>query len=309
MNLEKYCFLILVALFYIGCNAQNTTSTNEIVQSEGHLFGVKSANGKLLIDTIFGEIRVLDENSRLTLPPSTKRVPPKLTEYYLVTDIERKKAIFDKDGKLVFGFMACFMLQYDKHSQAIVATKAQANNQLRSFLYDLEGNLIFDTSFESIAFINSSDLIALIVADGAHDEYYLYNPSTKDKIGPFDHFNIYNEDSNVPFGMELQEFEKYRQLNIVAVRQTVDNDYLWGVYDLSGNEILPIEYKNLKKLSEVDKNHNAYKNAKKPEGVDFLFKCSHRSQPSKAVYFDSNFHKYQHKIISIPNGEYLIERI
>ena len=66
--------------------------------------------------------------------------------------------------------------------------------------------LTFDTSFEPITFINDSDLI---VADGAHDEYYLYSPFTKDKIGPFDHFYIYNEDSSGPIGMELQEFEKY----------------------------------------------------------------------------------------------------
>ena len=150
-------------------------------------------------------------------------------------------------------------------------------------------------------------MIALIVEDGQNDEFYLYNPFTKKKLGPFDHFNIYNEDIS-PVGMNELDFEKYKKLNLVKVRREVDNDYIWGVIDSKGIEILPMEYRNLEMFSEQHKSHPAFKKAVKPEGVDFIFKGAHISKPSTSIYFDNNFVKYEFKS-SVIKGEYRIEKM
>ena len=89
----------------------------------------------------------------------------------------------------------------------------------------------------------------------------------------------------------------------------MDNDYIWGMVDSKGNSILPLEYKNLKLILEADKNHPAFKQAIKPEGVDFIFKGTQISKPSKLIYFDSNLEKYEFKIISVDKREYRIEKI
>ena len=309
VNTIKSYILLLTLLVSSGCNGQNSTSTNQIVKSQNHLFGVISKNGELLIDTIYGRINIIDESSKLVLPVTNKTVPPEITDYYLITDTVNKKAIFDSNGNIIFDFIDCNSLQFDTETKSVVLIQIELNNQLRSYLYDLDGQLVFKENFESIAFIKGSNMIALIVEDGVKDEYYIYNKNKGNRIGPFDHFNIYNGSSNPPIGMKQDEFKKFKNLNVVAVRKMVDNDYLWGIYDLNGNEILPIEFKNLRLLSESDKNHIVFKRAKKPEGAEFLFIGSHVSNPSVAIYFDSNFAKYEQRTISILNSEYIREKI
>lgn len=300
---------ILTLLASFDCRAQTSTRTRQIVKSLNHLFGVMSKTGELIIDTIYGRINIIDENSKRILPVSDKPLTSEITDYYLVTDVENRKAIFDSNGKILFDFIECTSLQLDTETNSVVLVRLESNKQLRSYLYELDGQLVFKENFESIAFIKGSNLIALIVEDGAQDEYYIYNKATGNKIGPFDHFNIYNRNSQLPIGMQLEEFVKYQKLNVVAVRKLVNKDYLWGIYDLNGNEILPIEFKNLRMFSEADRKHFAFRSAKKPEGVDFIFKCSHFSNSSVAIYFDRNFAKYEHRTISIPKREYIIEKI
>ncbi len=300
--------LLVVVILVLGCKTQYSVTTNEVITTKDHLYGVKSKEGKLLIDSIYSRIHIFNEHAKLTLPP--KKPISKQLEYYVVSNSNNKKALFNQDGKLVFGFIDCLSIIFDQHTQMIVATKKeQANTQPRSYLYNIKGELLFDASFENIAFINNADLIALIVEDGANDEFYLWNPFTMKKLGPFDHFNIYNDDSRLPKGMEDSVFETCKRLNIIAVRTEVDNDYIWGIIDSKGNEILPIEYKNLKIFLESKKNHPAFKKAIKPEGVEFIFTGAHMSKPSTSIYLDSSFVKYEFKTISRKDGEYLIEKM
>jgi len=301
--------LILITLLAFGCNAQNSVTTNEIIRTENNLFGVKSKNGKLIIDSIYKRIEVIYNHQKLMLPPNEKKRLPQQLEYYLVSNSNNQKGLFDKNGKMVFGFMDCQNIILDEHTQTVVVNvKEKPNTPPRSYLYNVKGDLLFDTSYENIGFISNSDLITLVVEDGRNDEYYLYNPFTKNKIGPIDHFNIYNEYSS-SFGMKASDFEKYKKLNIVTIRREVDNDYIWGMIDSKGNEILPIEYKNLSIITERHTNHPAFKRAVKPDGVEFILKGAHISKPSTSIYFDSNFDKYEFKTISIPKGEYRIEKM
>jgi hypothetical protein len=295
----------MIMLTSFGC--QHSVKTNEIIRTENRLFGVRAENGHLLIDTVYRQIRVLDNRAKLTLPPIESPQSIEVLEYYIVSGTSGRKAIFDKNGKIFFDFVDCAALQFDEHTQSVVTVIKQADHRQRSYLYNTKGELQFETSFEDIGFISHSDLIALIVEQGSNDEFYLYSPFTKKKLGPIDHFNIFNKDMST-FMMEESDLEKFQKLNIVTVRKEVDNEYVWGVIDASGNEILPIEFINLRMITTKDKQHPAFKRATKPAGVDFIFSGKQISNPSVQIYFDENFVKYEFKI-SPRKGEYKIEKV
>ena len=143
-------FLIFITLTSIACNSQNSVTTNEIIKTKNHLFGVQSENGNLLIDTIYRRIRVLYDNSKLTLPPKRKSQNP--IEYYLVSDTNRKYAIFDKDGKIVFDFIDCLELQFDEYTQSVITIIKEPDNRQRSYLYNIKGELQFKTTFQACRF-------------------------------------------------------------------------------------------------------------------------------------------------------------
>lgn len=308
MKTGFYQFLLVLLVF--GCNTQNSVTTNKIVTTKDNLYGVKSKEGKLLIDSIYEEIRIVHDFEKLILPPIESRQGLEQQEYYLVSNSGNQKALFNKDGSLVFNFQDCSGIIVDQHTKTIVTTSERSSKkQARSYLYNMNGELLLDASYENIAFISHSDLIALIAEEGPNDEFYLYNPFEKKKLGPYDHFNVYNEDSSPPLGMEESEFEKYKRLGIINVRKEVNNDYIWGIIDAKGNEILPLEYKNLRIFTNQDKNHLAFKNAIKPEGVEFIFKGSHPSKRSTSIYIDSDFVIYEHKTISVENRAYRIEKM
>ena len=167
-------YLFLMTLLALGCQAQNSVKSNEIFSTKENLFGVKSKEGKLLIDPIYEWIRVVLDHERLTLPPIGNRQGAKELEYYLARNASNQKAIFNQDGDLLFGFVDCQGLIIDQHTQTVVVTKEiQANTRPRSYLYQVNGDPIFDDSFENIAYINNSDLIVLIAEDGPNDELYL----------------------------------------------------------------------------------------------------------------------------------------
>ncbi|MFK7973167.1 MAG: hypothetical protein AB8F95_22550 [Bacteroidia bacterium] len=283
-----------MALLTLSCNAQNSVTTNEIIKTSDNLFGVKSADGSLLIDTLYGRISIVYAGARLTLPTAKREVNPKPLEYYVVSNKAHQKALFNSDGKVVFDFVDCHSIQFDQHTQSIVTTELTASNSLRGKLYDISGQAVFDTTFESVAFINNSDLIALIAQDGSIDEYYLYNPFTKKRMGPFDHFNIYNKDSGPPLGMKKEDFVKYTSLDVIAVRKTVDRDYVWGIVDMKGDEILPIEYDYFRLVGN-DMKGTYLKNAEKPEDVEFLFYSRKSGSTYNMLFLDADMQVYEFK--------------
>ncbi len=288
--------LFLMTFLFIACNAQRSVTTSQIVQTNDHHFGVVSANGTLLIDTVYREIRVLHDTGRQTLPPSENYKNPTPWEYYLVRNTTNQKAIFDSNGNKIFGFIDCFQLQFDKHTKTVVKTDILENNRIRSALYRLKGDLIFDTTFENIGYINNSNLIALIAEDGANEEYYLFNPFTNKKLGPYTHFNIYNQDSNSPLGMQTQDFEDYKNVNLITVRITKDNDYIWGVVDMDGNEVLPINYRYIRIIGK-DMRERFIGRAEKPEGIKCLFYAYKLDDRKTMLLFDEmmNSYTYDHE--------------
>lgn len=288
--------LFLMTLLLTSCQTQHSVTTNQIVQTNDYHFGVKSAKGALLIDTIYREVRVIHDSGRQTLPPSENWRTPIPWEYYLVRNSDNQKAIFDSNGNMVFGFMDCFQLQLDKHTKTVVKTDMLNDNRLRSSLYSLDGELLFDATFENIGYINNSNLIALIAEDGQNEEYYLFNPFTNKKLGPYTHFNIYNQDSAPPMGKQKQDFDDYKSLNLITVRITKDNDYIWGVVDMQGNEVLPIEYRYIRILEKGIK-ERFIDRAEKPENVKFLFYSYKLDDRNTMLLFDEkmNCYKYDHE--------------
>lgn len=92
--------------------------------------------------------------------------------------------------------------------------------------------------------------------------------------------------------MKEADFELYKSLNIISVRQDKGNDYIWGLVDMQGNELLPMQYKYFRILNE-DLKKRFIERATKPEGVTFLF-YSHQFGDNRQLYlFDKNMEQYK----------------
>ncbi len=284
----KILFYLILLISSI-CKGQNSVTTNEVIKTSDNKFGVKSKSGKILIDTIYDGIAKFYNLGRKTLPPNNNRYNNPV-EFYLVIK-ETEKAVFDKDGKIVFDFAACSQLELDDHTSTVVKIVTEENNRLRSYLYGFDGNQIFEESFENIGYINNSDLIALIAEDGQNDEFYLYNPFKKKKLGPFSRFNIFNIDSSPPIGMEKEDFKNYYNLNIITVRQNFKDKYKWGLIDMQGNEILPIAYKYFQVIDKVFKSR-VIDSASQPAGIEFSFYSCLFDNPHKILLIDNNMEQY-----------------
>ena len=298
--------LAYLIVWTLGCTGQNQISTNKIITTQDHRFGVLSQNGNLLIDSIYGDIRVFTEQARLTLPPVRHRPDPKTLPYYVVTHTNGEKAIFDQDGEVIFDFVPCLDIQIDLVTRSIVTRIMLPDNRQRSYLYNWEGQLVFDQAFENIAFINGSKLIALIAEDGPNEEYYLYHATRGEKLGPFTHFNIFNADTSFPMGMDEPAFEQYKSLNAITVRQTQGNEYVWGVIDLDGKEILPIAY-NYFRVIDASNRKRFIDKAKKPADTNLLFSSSHIDRPSSGLFIDQHWQVYEY--IRTPGSDAEIRKL
>jgi hypothetical protein len=285
--------LVLISMFFvIDCDAQNSIKTNRIIRSSTFKSGVVSQSGKILIDTIYAEILTFAGKGHKVLPPQRENFKMESEiEYYLVIDTERKYAVFNENGSKVFGFFECSGLEIDEHTKTFVKIVREPDNRLRSYLYSFDEKQIFQESFESVGYLDKSDLIALIAEDGQNDEYYLYNIKTKNKLGPYTHFNFYIDVANPPLGMDKESFEKYAKLNIITVRQRKENKDLWGAIDLTGKELLPTKYNGIRFIDE--NTERMIKDAKKPENADFYFTSYEREKRNPLILFDDKMNVYE----------------
>ncbi|MBK8702583.1 MAG: hypothetical protein IPN33_02515 [Saprospiraceae bacterium] len=299
--MTRRIYIFLMILMAYGGNAQNSVLKNKVITTTGKKMGVVSQSGDILIDTIYSGVSPFFNKGRKTLPP-TNKISKEVVEMYLVSN-DNQYAVFDKDGLKLFGFEECFQVEVDEHTKTIVKILKQDDNQLRSYLYGFDGKLIFDTSFENVGYINNSDLIALIAEDGQNDEFYLYNPFTKVKLGPYSHFNIYNEDSSPPLGMDEKDFEKYTSLNVITVRQDSSSKYIWGMIDMQGNELHPLVYKHFRVIDK-DLRERFIDRSSRPEGVEFLF-YAHLFSGGSMLLFDEKMEKYiyEHESMTIVKEE------
>jgi hypothetical protein len=285
--------LLLLSFNIVACQGQNSVVTNEIITTSNNQMGVVSTSGKLLIDTIYSSVSLFYNSGRKSLPPGSK-VSKEVVELYLVRNDSRQLAVFDKDGRQVLGFEDCFQIEVDEHTQTAVKIIKQEDNRLRSYLYGFDNQLIFEESFENVGYINHSDLIALIVDDGANSEYYLYNPFTKNKLGPYSHFNIYNKGSSPPLGMKEEEFEKFKTLNVITVRQDSGSDYIWAMIDMQGNEILPLEYSSISLFTEEKKKHPFFRLVENPDQVEFVLTSTIRNEKGlRTFFYDKHLTRYE----------------
>ncbi|MBL7802534.1 MAG: WG repeat-containing protein [Saprospiraceae bacterium] len=266
-------FRILFLLSFFSalyCGAQNPSSTEEIFYTSNYKWGVKSKSGKLVIDTIYDRIFVLYENNRLTLPPKDRNQPGPWLNCYIVISREKGTAIFSSSGKILFDFVQCNGLQYDARTQTVVVIKQLADNRLRSTLHSMDGRNLFEDDFESIGYVTRSDLIVLIAEDGAKDEFYIYNAKENLRTGPYSHINVFNQDSSPLLGMKEEEFNKFRNLNILTVRKTVDNEDIWGIMNLEGELRVPFSYKRFR-IIDSSMQSTLIDKCQKPDNVEFVF--------------------------------------
>ena len=287
--------IILLIYFANTCISQNSVQTNRIIRSSSDKIGVVSVSGILLIDTIYLSIGVPYGKGHKILPPQDERVKfDSLIEYYVVTDSERKSAIFDNNGEKIFGFVDCFGLEIDDYTQTIVKIIKEQDNRLSSYLYGFDGILIFEQSFENIGYINNSHLIALIADDGSNKEYYLYNIKTKSNLGPFTHFNIYNRDSSPPLGLNKNKFEQYTKLNLITTRVQKGNKEVWGAIDINGQELLPSQYQRIVPIVNLGWEDKLNSHPQRPINVDFYFYTFRIDDYEKMILLDNKMKKYEY---------------
>lgn len=286
--MKTYLFLFLLTT--AGACTEYTVATNKIITATDHQMGVVAPDGKLLIDTVYPGVFPLYSHLRQTLPPN-EELSDGIEEFYLVRNAENQLALFNNGGTKVFGFVDAERLAVDEHTKTIVKTVVEEGSGERSYLYGFNGKPVFESSFRSIAYVTNSDLIALIAQDGATREYYLYNPFTEAKLGPYSHFNIYNADSETPIGMITADFQPYKELNIITVRETRGESYVWGVIDMQGQQVYPVAYKYFRIIDHVLRKRFIDK-AEKPEGVEYLFYAHFANETSQMMLFDKNMSRY-----------------
>lgn len=288
--------LVILLIFFINSSySQNSVQTNRIIRSSSEKIGVVSNSGSLLIDTNYISIGVPYGKGHKVLPPQDERVKfDSPIEYYVVIDSERKSAIFDKNGNKIFGFVDCFGLEIDDYTKTIVKIIKEQDNSLSSYIYGFDGIQIFEQSFENIGYINNSYLIALIAEDGSNKEYYLYNIKTKTKLGPFTHFNIYNNDSSPPLGVNKNKFEQYTKLNLITNRQKKGKIEVWGACDLNGQELLPSQYQGIVPIINLGWEDRLINHPDKPINVDFYFYTYRTDDYEKMILLDNKMKKYEY---------------
>ena len=273
--------------------AQQAVLTHQIIQSADHRMGVVDASGHILIDTIYPLVALFPNGGRKVMPDSPK-IPLEPASLYRVRNEAGQWGVFGANGQQIVPFGEADQVEVDVHTRTYVRVIEQEDHRFRSFLYDFDHNLLFEESFESIGYVLHADLIALIVADGQHTEAYLYNPFTRVKRGPYSHFNIYNAASPPHLGMDEQDFATFRALNVITVRQDAGSTYLWGMLDLQGNMIAPVQYTSLALFTEDYRNHPALRRAKKPDGVELLLYANLREgTTSRTFFFDRDFQRYE----------------
>jgi len=93
--------------------------------------------------------------------------------------------------------------------------------------------------------------------------------------------------------MKKENFNEYRKLNIITLRTTHNNDYIWGVIDLQGNEILPIQYKYFRVIEE-GLQKRFIDPADKPKNVNFLFYSYNVDDSKTMLLFDNKMNEYRY---------------
>lgn len=290
----KKIIISLVALFLVqSCGVTNTMATNEIVPTADYKFGVKSASGKILIDTIYKLIVQLPNYSKLTLPVYEDAPEEPSDKYYLVRNDKAQVGIFDVDGRQVFDFVDGRELVLDEYTKTVVVIEKPNNGPEVSSLYTMDGKRLLDDKFQNIGYIKGGKLVVLVEKGRGDKILYLFNTAENTKSGPYDHLNVYNQQFRFPGGMEEPNLEKYKELNLITVRKRKENDYIWGAVDLEGKELLPMQFKRLGLFTTKDKKHPFYRNAIIPDGLDLLLIARPTSGPINSIFFDGNLVQYK----------------
>jgi len=280
MKIALFCLMF----FSTTCVAQNSVFSNIIFTSKDGFKGVKSKKGKILIPPFYKEIINIYSNNKKTFE-GVQNTPSYLLEYYLVKNNSDLRGIVDANGKNIIEFDNFSDFQVDDRTGTIVLNR-QVGGRTMSALYNIKGENIDTTYYNQIGYIVDTDLIVL--EKQKKKEVYLYHSKRKLKLGPFDHFVVWNDNQYITSTKELQKNKSAKPIQI-AIR----NKDLWGIINMNGETILPQKYSSLRLFSYEDAEHPFFKLAKKPTEVDFILVAHLREEALRTFYYDSNMEAYE----------------
>ena len=267
MNHNSELLLLLIVLFLLNtCKSQQAT----IYRGDNDKFGLMSSSGKMILDTQFLRITPYYDLEKGIYEAPGNRIPKGPFPYFIVKNAAEELAIADLSGKIIFDFIEARNLEIDTASNTVAAVHRLPTHGTVSKLYTLDGKLVDTTGYKNIGYFDDNELIIL---QESRDTIYLFNVDNNQKYGPFDHFNWWPD------------------VQWMSVR----HDDKWGLIEVSGEELIPIIYSSIRRVTPEYLAHPYHRLAEKPEGVKFIFTAVYEDESSrKTVIFDENLKAYQY---------------
>lgn len=242
--MKVYFFLLLIIIGSACRVYQPDITQNEIFAEDDQYYGVKSSKGKVVIPPIYHRIFPYFDTYKKYYEQDDG-APPKPYPYYMVVDADGKRGIFAANGRKVFDFVMADALEIDLPTQTVVANSTQERTT-EAKLYYLNGKMADTTTYQRIGYFPDNSLI--ILEKVKREEVYLLNIDQQQKVGPYDHFNLWE-----PYGMLAVRYQKR-----------------WGLIDNTGKSLLPMNYTRLWMMNEEFTSSPFYANATKPENITFI---------------------------------------
>jgi hypothetical protein len=278
--------IFLFALFAVAnCSAQqpdNIILSNQIFHAPDGKLGVKNAKGDIIIPALYTRMYPYDNLQNPSFSNQQRKPSVFPLPYYIVGANDSMQGVFDQYGKKVFDFIRCYNLQIDPKTNSVVVIQKYKDNREKSQLYSMNGQCRDTTLYKQIGFMAESDFVIL---ERQKREVYLFHSKTGKKLGPYEHFNYWDE----YFNYRMNPGKKDPHIK-GPIGFTVRLKDVWGLLDTEGNEILPMNYESLWLFTDEERKQPMYINTEKPQGVDII--AYGTTLDHQRVFFDTKFKTY-----------------
>lgn len=274
--------LFLFPLLFASCKTQETDlRQQQVFTNEQRQFGVKNTAGKIIIKPIYARLFPYFDYAKNYYEQSESSIPEPYP-YYIAETTEGQLGILFANGRRAFPFIPAHSLEIDLPTKTIVAEKRQTDAPTTYQLYFFSGRLADTSNYFRIGYFENNELI--ILEKKRREEVYLWNINAPQKLGPYDHFNLWEPH------------------NMLAVRY---QDH-WGLITTKGQPLLPIKYTRLWMMNDEYTNRRAFAQAEKPPGITFIGGATLADDRTQ-ILLDENLQEY---IMDVqPSGVRIIPKI
>lgn len=275
-------FSLLLLLLFTSCKTKQIDLRQQQIFTNGdRQFGVKNTAGKVIVKPIYARLVPYFDYAKNYYEREDNSTPQPYP-YYIAENTEGQLGILAANGRTVFPFLTAHTLEIDLPTKTVVAEKQQSDNHTSYQLYFLSGQLADTSKYFRIGYFEDYELI--ILEKKRREEVYLWNINDPQKLGPYDHFNL------------------WAPHNMLAVRY---QDH-WGLITTTGQQLLPLKYTRLWMMNDEYANRRAFVQAEKPAGVTFIGGATLADDRTQ-ILLDENLRAY---IMDVqPSGTRIIPKI